>query len=321
MELGEVLDSLQVVQLTLRTKFRGITTRELALINGPYGLGEFSPFLEYGAIESAPWLGCALEAAFTPPRALNRSLIKINGTIPAVDDPAEIRDLVGRYPGVEVFKIKVGSDLATDIARIETLVSILPAVKVRLDVNGAWSIASALSNIRAILDNFGSGRFEYVEQPVATIAELRQLKADLGDELKIAADEVLRKAKNPFEVDLSGAADLLVLKVAPLGGMTRALSLAAHHKLPVVVSSALDSAVGIGYGLRLAAALPTLDYAAGLGTGALFSEDLASLPIIDGAIAISEQVIDEGTIAKFIALPERLEWWRNRVRSCWEVLQ
>lgn len=321
MELGEVLDSLQVVRLALRTKFRGITTRETALIRGPYGFGEFAPFIEYSAVESAPWLACALEAANKPLPKSNRSVIKINGTIPAVDDPAEIRDLVARYPGVEVFKIKVGRNLATDIARIETLVSILPAAKVRLDVNGAWSIASAVSNLRAILDRFGSGRFEYVEQPVATIAELRQLKADLGDELKIAADEVLRKATNPFEIDLQDAADLLVLKVAPLGGIARALSLAEHHKLPVVVSSALESAIGIGYGLRLAAALPSLDYAAGLGTGALFSEDVASLPIVDGAIAISEQVIDEGILERFKAPSERLEWWRNRVRSCWEVMQ
>jgi O-succinylbenzoate synthase len=302
----------------MRTKFRGLTTRETALIKGPSGWGEFAPFLEYGGAEATPWLASALEAAFEAKAPVLRSQIAINGTIPAVDEIGEIEKLVAAYPGAKVFKVKVGWDLNSDLARIRAVRKFAPSAKLRVDVNGSWSVDVALSNIHALHDELGE-LLEYVEQPVATLEELRTLKSQLAGAVKIAGDEVLRKARDPHAIDLAGAIDILMLKVAPLGGIKRSLELAAHHKLPVVVSSALESAVGITYGLRLAAALPELEYAAGLGTGALFSEDLVTLPIVSGAISVSNVELDEDRIAYFAAPAERLEWWRNRVREVWEL--
>lgn len=318
MQLAQVLDSLRVIQLPMRTKFRGITMRETALIKGPTGWGEFAPFLEYGATESAPWLDSALEAAFEPKATVLRSEIAINGTIPAVDEVREIENLVAAYPGAKVFKIKVGGDIKSDLERIRVVREFAPSAKLRVDVNGSWSVDVALANIRTIQSELGE-LLEYVEQPVATLEDLRELRDRLDGAVKIAGDEVLRKARDPFTIDLADAIDILMLKVSPLGGISRALTLAAHHKLPVVVSSALESAVGISHGLRLAAALPDLEYAAGLGTGALFKEDLVTLPIVSGAISVSELELDEDRISYFAAPVERLEWWRNRVREVWEV--
>jgi len=318
MQLAQVLDSLRVIQLPMRSKFRGLTTRETALIRGPSGWGEFAPFLEYGPEEAAPWLASALESAFEAKAPVLRSEIAINGTIPAVDEAREIEKLVAAYPGAEVFKIKVGGDLNSDLARIKVVRKFAPSAKLRVDVNGSWSVDQALSNIRTLHGELGE-LLEYVEQPVATLEELRELKSRLAGTVKIAGDEVLRKARDPFAIDLAGAIDILMLKVAPLGGIKRSLELAAHHKLPVVVSSALESAVGITHGLRLAAALSKLEYAAGLGTGALFTEDLVTLPIANGAISVSDLELDEDRISYFAAPAERLEWWRNRIREVWEV--
>jgi O-succinylbenzoate synthase len=303
----------------MRTKFRGITKREVALFEGPAGWGEFSPFLEYGDAESVNWLQSGVEAATTKDFPKFRDLIKINGTIPATDSIEEIETLISLYRDAEVFKVKVGTDLKSDLERLEQVKKLAPNARLRIDANGSWGVNEAILNIRTICDEIGE--LEYVEQPVTELDDLRKLKDNLRVDVKIAGDEVIRKARDPFAISLDGAIDVLILKVAPLGGIKRSLKIAAHHKLPVVVSSALESAIGISHGLRLAASLPKLDYACGLATGSLFTSDLATHEVKNGAIFISVPTPNLDALARFAAPKERLDWWRERVKRCWEVLQ
>jgi O-succinylbenzoate synthase len=305
-----LLESLRVVALPMKTKFRGVTVREVALIQGEYGWGEFSPFLEYDDAESAPWLACAIEAATQPKPKLFRTEVAVNGTIPALDEKEELEKIVDSFPGVAAFKVKVGTNASEDIARINTLRSLRPNAKIRLDANGLLSVDQAVSLVQLV------GEIEYIEQPCATIDELRELKKRV--DVKIVGDEVLRKAKDPFAIDLSGVVDYLMLKVQPLGGIKRAHKLAAHHNLPVVVSSALESAVGINYGLTLAASFEDMKFDCGLGTGSLLAKNVAQLPIVDGKIAISDVVPNlEGLDVS----ADRYQWWKNRIMRTAELLK
>ena len=306
----QLLDTLRVIALPMKTKFRGITVREVALIKGPHGWGEFSPFLEYDDAESAPWLASAIEAATTPKPKLYRTSVAINGTIPALNEPADLKRVVDSFPGVTSFKVKVGNDLAEDLARVNVIRNLQPQAKIRIDVNGLWSVDQAETFLNA------AGEIEYVEQPCATIEELRELKSRTS--VKIVGDEVLRKAADPFAIDFTGAIDYLMLKVQPLGGIKRAHALAEHHNLPVVVSSALESAIGINYGLTLAASFETMNFNCGLGTGSLLAADVAQLPIVDGKIEITEF---EPQLAGLDVASDRFEWWKNRIMRTAELLQ
>ena len=305
-----LLETLRVVTLPTTTNFRGVTVREVALIQGEYGWGEFSPFLEYDDAESAPWLACAIEAATQPKPLLYRTEVAVNGTIPALNDSADIERVIDSFPGVKTFKVKVGTDASEDLHRLEIVRTLRPNATIRVDVNGLWSVDEAEKFINSI------GDVEYVEQPCATIEELRELKKRV--DVKIVGDEVLRKAKDPFNMDLSGAVDYLMLKVQPLGGIKRAHKLAEHHNLPVVVSSALESAVGINYGLILAASFEDMSFDCGLGTGSLLAKNVADRPIVDGKIAISD------VIPNFDGLDvsaDRFNWWKNRIMRTAELLQ
>ncbi len=317
--LEEALASLRVLALPMRTTFRSLNIRETALFKGEYGWGEFAPFVEYSDQESLPWLESAIEAADKPLSPALRELIPINATVPASNDEAEIEQIMSWYPGVDTVKIKVGTGIREDLARIKAVRKYLPKAKIRIDVNGSWSPDDALININAIYNEVAGDSLEYVEQPVANLDELKQLKEGMSVDVKIAGDEVLRKAKDPFAISLDGAIDLLMLKVSPLGGIKRAMDLAIHHKLPVVVSSALESAVGISHGLALAARLPELDYACGLGTSALFNQDISHIPIINGAIKVKNYPIDIAQIERHELKGERLEWWRNRISRVWNL--
>jgi O-succinylbenzoate synthase len=294
----------------MKTKFRGITVREVALIKGEYGWAEFSPFLEYDDAESAPWLASAIEAATTPKPKLYRTSVAINGTIPALNDPVDLKKVVDSFPGVNTFKVKVGTNLAEDLARIDVIRKLQPQAKIRIDVNGLWSVDQAETFLNA------AGEIEYAEQPCATITELRELKSRTS--VKIVGDEILRKAVDPFAIDLAGAIDYLMLKVQPLGGIKRAHALAEHHNLPVVVSSALESAVGINYGLSLAASFEEMNFDCGLGTGSLLAVDVAQLPIVDGKIEISEF---EPQLDGLEVASDRFEWWKNRIMRTAELFQ
>jgi O-succinylbenzoate synthase len=305
----QLLDTLRVIALPMKTKFRGVTVREVALFKGEHGWGEFSPFLEYDDQECAPWLTCAIEAATAPKPHLFRTQIAVNGTIPAINNQSDLERIVHSFPGVKTFKVKVGTDVSQDLQRIQNVRNLSPHAAIRIDVNGLWSVDEAEMFINSV------GEIQYVEQPCATIEELRELKKRV--DVKIVGDEVLRKADDPFKVDLSGAIDYLMLKVQPLGGIRRAHKLAEHHNLPVVVSSALESAVGINYGLILAASFEDMSFDCGLGTGSLLANDVAQLPIVDGKIQISDvnPVLDGLDVSA-----DRFEWWKNRIMRTAELL-
>jgi O-succinylbenzoate synthase len=313
--LLDLFSTMRVVALPTKTNFRGINIREVALFRGEYGWGEFSPFLEYGYEECAPWLSSAIEAATQPRPHIYRNCVRVNGTIPALNDPANIEKIVDSFHGVDTFKVKVGENLPEDIARLARVRALRPKAKLRIDVNGNWDVATALTNLRAIYENIGP--LEYVEQPCATIEELRELKTKLTLDIPIAGDEVLRKAVDPFAVDLVGAVDIVMLKVQPLGGIARAHKLAKHHNIPVVISSALESAVGINYGLILAASFPEMNFDCGLGTGSLLNTNVADLPITNGEIQINDF---EPDFSGHEVAPERFEWWKNRVMKTAEHL-
>jgi O-succinylbenzoate synthase len=306
----QLLETLRVIALPTKTNFRGITVREVALFKGPYGWGEFSPFVEYGDAEAAHWLASAIEAATTPRPQLFRTSVAVNGTIPDLNDPSQLKKIVDSFPGVKTFKVKVGNDLAADLVRVNTIRELQPQAKIRIDVNGLWSVAQAEEFLNSV------GEIEYVEQPCSTIEELRELKRKTS--VKIVGDEILRKAVDPFDIDLTGAVDYLMLKVQPLGGIKRAHAIAEHHKLPIVVSSALESAVGINYGLTLAASFQELNFDCGLGTGSLLAQDVAHLPIVDGMIQITEF---EPALDGLDVSAERFEWWKNRIMRTAELLK
>lgn len=309
--LDSILGSLRVVALATKTDFRSVTSREVALFEGPMGWGEFCPFLEYSYSESVPWLTSAIEAAFVPAPPGFRQEIAVNATLPALDNAQDIQGLLDSYPGCTVIKVKVGGDPVKDMERLGIIRSLRPDAKIRIDVNGLWSVDEAASFLNTV------GDIEYAEQPCATVEELRELKK--RTHVKIVGDEVIRKAKDPFALDLSEAVDIVMLKVAPLGGITRAIEIAQHHNLPVVVSSALESAVGISYGLKLASALPTLEFACGLGTGSLLAVDVEQLPINNGMIRVADVRPEVSVLNKLAVSNERLNWWKNRIRMTWSA--
>jgi O-succinylbenzoate synthase len=311
----QLLSTMRVIALPTKTNFRGVTVREVALFKGEYGWAEFSPFLEYDDNESSRWLACAIEAATSPRPARLRTSIPVNGTIPAITDGQRLKAIIESFPGCKTFKVKVGENLNEDLIRLQLLKTMRPDAAIRLDVNGLWSVDEALNHLQRISHEIGA--IEYVEQPCATIEELRELKTRANFELRIAADEVIRKSQNPLTIDLTGAADVVMLKVQPLGGIANSLAIAAHHKLPVVISSALESAVGIYYGLELAAAIENLSLDCGLATGSLLSANVAELPIVDGSIALGDLNIK---LDGLDVAPERFEWWKNRAMRCAEVL-
>ncbi|MDP1720612.1 MAG: o-succinylbenzoate synthase [Candidatus Nanopelagicaceae bacterium] len=311
-----ILESLHVISIPTKTNFRSIQLREFALFEGPQGWGEFSPFLEYGPSECVPWLVSGIEAALVEAPKGNRTEIDINATLPCVNGREEISRILSWFPGCKTVKIKVGNDLEEDLARIATVREILPEARIRIDVNGSWTVVEALRALRAI---DAGGSIEYVEQPCATVEELRTLKMELGVPVLIAGDEIVRKSANPLDLDLDGAVDILMLKVAPLGGIKRSMEIASAHGLPVVVSSALDSAVGISYGLKLAAALPHLDFACGLGTGQLLTDDIGTLPIKNGKIEVQTVVPSLSALREHEVSSERLNWWRERIRQTWDA--
>ncbi|ORA46810.1 O-succinylbenzoate synthase [Mycolicibacterium chubuense] len=312
MDLADILDRLHVVALPMRVRFRGITTREVALIDGPAGWGEFGAFVEYGPAEAAHWLAAGLEAAYQPMPSTLRDRVPINATVPAVP-AAQVPEVLARFPGARTAKVKVaeaGQSLADDVARVNAVRALVPTV--RVDANGGWSVEDAVTAAAALT---ADGPLEYLEQPCATVPELAEVRRRV--DVPVAADESIRKADDPLHVVRSGAADVAVLKVAPLGGVRAMLAIAAQIDIPVVVSSALDSAVGIGAGLVAAGCLPELRHACGLGTGGLFVEDVAGpLVPVDGFLPAAAAAPDPARIAALAAPPARRQWWIERVREC-----
>lgn len=316
MDLADILDRLHVVALPMRVRFRGITTREVALIDGPAGWGEFGAFVEYRPAEAAHWLAAGVEAAYRPLPEVVRTRIPINATVPAVT-PDEVPAVLARFPGARTAKVKVaepGQTLADDVARVDAVRAAMDTV--RVDANGGWTVEQAVAAARALT---AEGPLEYLEQPCRTVAELAEVRRRV--EVPVAADESIRKADDPLHVVRSGAADVAVLKVAPLGGVHAMLRIAAQIDIPVVVSSALDSAVGIGAGLVAAGCLPALGHACGLGTGGLFVDDVAEPVVpVDGCLPAAPVRPDPDRLAALAAPPDRRQWWIDRVRECYPLL-
>jgi O-succinylbenzoate synthase len=310
--LDDLVDRLHVVALPMRVRFRGIDVREVALFEGPCGWGEFGAFLEYGPAEAAHWLAAGVEAAYREAPTPVRDRIPINATVPAVD-AERVPEVLARFPGARTAKVKVaepGQALAVDVARVNAVRALIPTV--RVDANGAWSVPDALEAIAALT---ADGPLEYVEQPCATVPELAEVKAKAH--VPVAADESIRKADDPLHVVRSRAADVAVVKVAPLGGIARLLEIAAEVDIPMVVSSALDSAVGMARGLLAAACLPELPHACGLGTGGLFVEDVAdALQSVDGVLPVGPVTPDPARLAALAAPADRREWWIERIARC-----
>lgn len=331
-DLPELLARTRVVSLPLRTRFRGVTYREAALFAGTAEVAgqqvwsEFSPFLEYELPEASAWLAAALEYGFDP--ALERfesGSVLVNATVPAVA-AAEVPRVLAPFGQCEVVKVKVaetGQQLRDDLARLEAVRDALPGARVRIDANRGWSLDAATDALVAIA---AAGiDLEYAEQPVATIAELAQLRERLrahGLSTPIAADESVRKANDPLEVARAGAADHVVVKVQPLGGITRAAEVVAEAGLTATVSSALETSVGIVMGAQLAARMPEPRFAAGLGTVSLFAADVLEHPRVpeNGRISLAPAIPSPELLTAHAAAPERQEWWHDRIRRCYEYL-
>lgn len=309
----DVFGELNVIALPMRTKFRGIELREIALFRGRYGWAEFSPFVEYGHKESARWLESTYETLTETPMNSLRNKVPINATLPEIDSEDQIRNILSLYPGATTVKVKVGNDLQRDIGRLQSVKKVNPEYKLRIDVNGHWSVDQAILAISKITDVVGD--LEYAEQPCATLEELRELKKKVN--VQIAGDEVIRKAADPLLLDIEGALDIIMLKVQPLGGIDKSIAIAQKYGKPVVVSSALESAVGISRGLRLASLLPDYGYAHGLGTGALLLHDVDSLPIINGEIELRDV---DPVFDRYRVSPDRYQWWEDRLMKCVELL-
>jgi len=311
-QLDDILDRLHVVSLPMRVRFRGITVREVALIEGPAGWGEFGAFVEYQPPEAAQWLASAVEAAYTAAPATRRDRVPINATVPAVA-PDQVPEVLARFPSARTAKVKVaepGQSLTDDVARVDAVRALVPTV--RVDANGGWSVDEAAAAAVALT---ADGPLEYIEQPCATVPELAELRRRV--DVPIAADESIRKADDPLRVVRERAADVAVLKVAPLGGVARMLEIAERIDIPIVVSSALDSAIGISRGLLAAAALPDLPYACGLGTGGLFVDDIAEPAVpVDGFLAVAPVTPDPARLSALAAAPDRRWWWIERIKAC-----
>jgi O-succinylbenzoate synthase len=318
--LDELLASVRVVAIPLAVRFRGLSVREAVIVEGPCGAGEFAPFVEYDDTESAPWLEAAVEAAWWgwPPPL--RTEVPVNATVPAVP-ASDVAGVLARFDGCRTAKVKVaerGQVLDDDLDRVAAARAALGrSGRVRVDANGAWSVAEATEALRRL----SAFDLEYAEQPCATVDELRDLRMSLarnGIDVPIAADESIRKAADPLEVAHREAADLVVVKVAPLGGVRRALEIVDECGLPAVVSSALDTSVGISAGLALAAALPSLEHACGLGTVSLLTGDVSLSPLLPrgGILRPGAVEVDDELCQHLAAAPDREAWWRERLARC-----
>jgi O-succinylbenzoate synthase len=282
--------------LPLRNRFRGITVREGLLVRGPLGWAEWSPFADYSSPEIDTWWQATIEATTAGFPAPVRDRVPVNVTVPAVD-PERAHAIVVAS-GCRTAKVKVaepGQQFGDDLARVEAVRDALGADgRVRVDVNGLWDVDTALRRLRE-LARFG---LEYAEQPCPSVGELAELRVRLaraGVEVPIAADESIRRSGDPERVVAEHAADIAVLKVQPLGGVRRCLELAERLGLPVVVSSALESSVGLAAGIALAAALPNLPYACGLNTATMFTTDITAAPLVavNGEIEVRPVTVDE----------------------------
>ncbi len=306
------------------TKFRGLSHREALIFKGTKRWAEFSPFIEYSDREASNWLAAALSFANQELPKQHRTSIGVNATLPAVT-PDEVESVLKKFGEFKTVKIKVGEvgqPLIADVLRVLKVAESYPDCRIRLDANGNFSTEQALE----LLSKLPLERIDYFEQPCATIAELVELKKTIGQlnlNVLIAADESIRKAEDPLEVARLGAADIVMLKVQPLGGIEKCLEIAKQTGLPAVVSSALETSIGLSQGAYLAAALPELEFDCGLGTLSLMESDVTANPLtaVSGSITPREIEPDLALLEKYQASAERTQWWLARLERCYELLE
>lgn len=328
-DLPALLAAATPVALPMRVRFRGIEVRETVLFRGPSGWGEFGAFPEYADKEAAKWLASGLGLAWQEWPTPVRESVDVNATLPAVG-PERVAQVLAGFDGCRTVKIKVaekGQSLSDDVARVAEVRALLgPGVHLRVDANGGWSLEQA----REALGRLSAYDLQYAEQPCAQVSDLAALRLQLardGVDVPIAADESVRRAEDPIRVAREGAADLVVVKVAPLGGVPAALEIVAQCGLPAVVSSALDTSVGIAAGVALAAALPELELACGLGTVGLLAADVAASPLVPhgGVITVVDAQAVQGAseqpgLAGHELQGERRQWWLDRLARCHALL-
>ena len=304
---------LQVVSIPVKNTFRGIKSREIALFEGPAGWSEFSPFLEYDNKQSAIWMKAALEAATKPAPTPLRNEVMVNATLPTIK-PGEVEKVLSNFDGCTTIKIKI-NDFTIDRELLIESLKHVPNARFRLDINGGWTLDEAIVNLKNYEGEF-AGLIDYVEQPCIDIADLKVLKNETG--IKIAVDESIRKFLGSDLTKLKDVADIAVIKWAPSGGINAALDLIKQISLPVVVSSALDSSVGISHGLALACAIPNLYGACGLATVALLEGDVTSDSLLASKGVIANHKITPDRISEFKVDNHRQKWWQDRADLIYE---
>ncbi len=317
--LSDLRNACHGFSVPMRLPFRSVDSRAGLLLEGPAGWGEFAPFAEYDAAESARWLAAAIEAAWRGWPSAVRQKIPVNAIVPAV--PPVVAEALVRESGCSTVKVKVGAvrqTLDDDVARVDAVrSSVGPGGKIRIDANGAWSADEAFKALAA-LETFV---LEYVEQPCATVSECTELRRRVA--VPVAIDEGIRRAADPRDVaGVKEAADIVIVKVAPLGGVAAALDVVARYGLPAVVSSALDTSVGLAAGAALAASLPDLPYACGLGSGLLLGADVVEDRILPsgGSIAPATPVPDAGSLAAVELSSAETASWHARLTDAYDVL-
>jgi O-succinylbenzoate synthase len=348
---ADLVPRVHVLRLPMVTRFRGITEREILLFEGPLGWAEFSPFVEYDARESARWLQAALEFAGLPVpgrepageeapgnvpdnRADEPAFVEVNATLPAAGVD-EVEPILARYGAVSTVKAKVAehglASLPEDLARLRELRRLFPDVVLRLDANAKYTLTEAVAASEA----FAEFDLQYFEQPVPGVEDLARLRERLAARdlpVRLAADESIRKAEDPLRVAALGAAEVVIVKVQPLGGVAAAAEIVQRSGLPAVVSSALESSVGLAAGAELAARLPRTQTsrsilgehpACGLGTARLFTTDVLAdgLVPVDGRIPVTRIAPDPQRLRAWAAVPGRSAWWAARAQECWDVLR
>ena len=314
--LADYCPDLRILSIPLRNKFRGITTREVAIFRGSQGWSEFGPFLEYDDAESATWMQAALEAANSPWPKLFREKIAINATLPIVL-PKEVKGILHRFPGSTTVKIKI-DDFEKGALVLDEVLEINPEMKIRLDVNGGWDESTAISNLLEYHLRFGNV-FDYVEQPCNSLNELARVKIETP--IRIAADESIRKNLGSNFEHFSKYADVAILKWQPVGGIKAAHTIAEQIGLPVVISSALETGIGISHGLALAASFEDSVSVCGLGTVALFEDDICEPATLvdDGFLVVKRrEPVDH---ERYLASPERTQYWRQRILRVLELIE
>ncbi len=321
--ISDLLGSARVLSVPMRVKFRGVTHREVVLFEGSHGWTEWSPFLEYQDDEAAVWLRAALEFGWSATPDLNSQSVFINATLAAVAAESVEEQLAafGKFRTVKIKVAEPGQSLEEDLARIRKVHELYRGVAIRLDANGGFEIEKAIELAKEL--SIESIDLQYFEQPVKTIAELAEVRLKLARiGVKVAADESVRKVSDPLAVAHANAADVLVIKAQPLGGIKSALDITREAKLPVTVSSALETSVGISMGLHLAAALEVESFDAGLGTVALLADDVCEEPFIarDSQLEVKRAVPSETKLAKLAAESERTEWWLARLERCYNLI-